>query len=468
MAGIDRIFDFSLSLDAPALLGADFDVAGCVSFSPREASWSTGELTRAYDNDELDGDYAAGTPERIYAASYFSQTEAGKPRRFQILRGTVAPSQVWDVGVNGAAQNSKKYAFRLYGLDSNGDAFDHEIDYTSDASATVLEIVTGLADDVTAKAIPGVTAAVQASTLTRVTGAAGTWVTIQLEDADGVGYGPYNVTNNLLTLAVSAANPATAIATQLDACVLERPGFYGILNPYQGEAFSTAVAAWTEANKRLYLALDSVTATATSVLSGATDLAADIHGLAYLRTFVLHHHRPFQAADAAWFGARLPAIPGTESWAMSTLSGVTPTPLTTTHDSNIEARNANSYGFIGSAGNTWEGKVASGHYIDFIRFRDRVEARCNEAIYDLHKSMGARAKKVPGNDAGLLLARGALTEALDQMVRDGSLTSFSVSVPKQVDRSSADRAARLVTGVVIEAEASSAIHKYEATGVLTQ
>lgn len=468
MAGVDKIITFSLALQAPVSLALDFDVALVLAATPREASWPGSELSRIYSADTLDGDFAAGTLPRLAAARYFAQTEAGKPRLLQVGRLTSAPSQIWDVGVNGAALSLTDYAFMLRGEDSNGDPFEHEIAITSDGSASILEVVTALQGEVSALAIPGVTAAVSGGTLCRVTGAAGTWVTIALEDATGKGYGPYNITNNLLTLTVAAADTGTALADQLAAIALERPGFYGIVNPYQGKVFATAAAAWTESNKRLLLAIDSATATATSVLSGATDFAAAMKTAAYLRTAVLHHHRPHEMADAAWFGTRLPAVPGTEDWMMSTLKGVTPTTLTTTHDSNIEARNANWYGYIGADGNTWEGKVASGHFIDYIRFRDRVEARCNEGIYRLHKNLASRAKKVPGNDTGLIMGRGALIEVLDQMVKDGSLTSFDVSVPRQVDRSEADRAARKVSGVVIQAVSSSSVHHWEVEGVLTQ
>lgn len=469
MAGVDKIITFSLSLQAPVALALNFDVAALIAATPRESSWATSELSRVYSDDTLDGDFAASTTPRRLAARFFAQAEAGRPRRIQVIRLTSAPSQVWDVGVNGSALSSTDYAFMLEGEDSSGDPFSEEVAITSDGSATIAEIVTALAAAVTALSISGVTAAAAASnTVCRVTGAAGTCVNIALEDASGKGYGPYNLTNNLLTLTVAAADPSTAIADQLAAAVLQVPGFYGLLNPYQGKAFASAAALWTESNKRLLLQLDSDTATATSVLSGATDFAAAMKLAAYLRTIVLHHHRPHEAADAAWFGNRLPAVPGTEDWMMSTLAGCTPTPLTTTHNTNIEARNANWYGYIGADGNTWEGKVAGGYFIDYIRFRDRVEARCNEGIYNLHKSLAVRAKKVPGNDTGLLMGRGALVEVLDQMVKDGSLSSFDVSTPRQVDRSSADKATRNVSGVVIRAVSSSSIHHWDVEGVLAQ
>lgn len=468
MAGLEKLIVFNLALQAPVLPGVNFDTAAILSFSPRESSWSTSEKTRLYTTDDLGGDFASGTPERIYAARYLAQTEAGRPRSLMVMRGSDAPSQVIDVGVV-AAISGKDYIFMAEGIDDDGEPFSEEVAFTATTNV-VADVIAGLV--AAFPTISGVTAASAATnTLCRVTGVAGTWLALSLKSSAGVITGPYNPENNLLTISSTAAEPSTEVADQMDAIVAERKGFYGILNPYEGCNFALALANWVEGHERLLLQQDSSTAGITSVLSGAQDFMAQGQGLTLLRTAGIHHNLPKQAVAAGWMGCRLPAFPGTADWVMSEPTGVTPTYLTPTHDANLAERSGNSFGFIGADGNTWPGDTLGGVPIDYIILRDKVKATTEEAIYNLHKSMGRRGKKVPSGTAGLLMGRGAVKDALEQLTKEPNraLESFDISFPRQVDRSAEDISTRNVSGVVITAKATSSIRTYhDVTGILTQ
>jgi hypothetical protein len=459
MAGLDIVVTANIAVAVSAITRAGFGRAGVLSATTPQASWSTGELTRVYTDADLDGDFLSTDPECLYATAYFAQTP--RPENLQVCRLTSKPTMQFVVSVPaGSVLNSTVYTFKVNG---------QVVTFTSDASATNDEIIIGLEAALDALAISGVTTTIiggAGSTQLQIDGSAGKYIYVELADANGLNFGPAG--KNLLAVKSTTPNTSTVIATQLDAIWLERPEFYFLLNPYQGEALGAAIATWVEAKDLVYIQADSSTEIITVAESSATDFADDMKTANRLRTHVLYHHRPQQALDAGYVGARATTDPGTETWAGVTVAGVDATTLTSTHLANLEAKNAGAHFLTGSVARTRWGRTADGTPIDIVRLRDFMKARIQEDVFATIDS--AQPKKVPGSDGGILTIVGAVRGVLEglTLTNPPALESYTLTYPRQADRSSADKTARNLTGIQFTAVATGAIEKVKPiTGVVT-
>jgi hypothetical protein len=101
--------------------------------------------------------------------------------------------------------------------------------------------------------------------------------------------------------------------------------------------------------------------------------------------------------------------------------------------------------------------VASGKYIDEVRLEYALEANLQAEVASLLKN--ASPQKIEGNDLGIQKIYGAVIAVFDRMTGPGrAFSSYTVTVPLQKNRSSADKAARNLSGFEFEAVPTSAIH----------
>ncbi len=429
----------STTLTRPAQVG--FGTALVLSgttYSGAGTGWNTSELTRTYaDMDEVDDDWGATTPEYLCAQAYFAgdnppdEVVIGKYSAAPALKYTFGPRQVL---------NSTAYKFAVNG---------QTVSFTSDASATNDEIVSGLKTAFDALAIANITSSAPGSvgsTRLQLLGNAGVYFYPTLI-VSGVNYGPGEGSLDYLDMLAATAEPGTAVATQIANIRAENDDWYAVVNPYPGLPINTAIAAYIEGKEKFFLALEPSTDMLTVVDGSATDLAKVCETAAYNDTMVLYHGQPVQFADAAWLGLMLPTEPGTDNWAWGTLTGVTPSALTSTHITNIEAKNGNWYREIGGYKVSWDGHTGAGTYVDFERWYAKLRQRWREEVAAGLK--GASPGKIPQNDRGIQVVYGWLYGVLENEARIEAinpLDSTSLIAPRYADISAADKAARLLSG----------------------
>jgi len=382
-------------------------------------------------------DFAATTPEYKQAAVLFAQS----PRPPQVKMGRLAnkPTQHYTL-TPAQVLNSTKYAVKVN---------DVEVSFTSDSSATLAEICTGLAAAIVAS---GFTVASTGTTVTVTANTAGAWLSLEVSDP------------SLLTSAMDHADPG--VAADLAAINLENPDWYCLLSGFNSKLMAAAAAAWVESNGKLFICSTSDTECATVVAGSATDIMKTLQTSAYARTSVWYHPDPSDFLGAMIAGVCLPKTPGSETWFGKRGSSTARVKLTPTHIVNLRAKNGNSYyDVIPNFGWTFDGKVASGDYIDTVRYRDKLQARIGERC--ITKTGGADKIAYTDEDAAILEAE--IAAELAQGVIDKALVPGSIytSVAATAAQSSTDRGNRVFNGITFGGQIAGAIQGGTFTGTFT-
>lgn len=358
MAGLDDIVQMTLTTETQQVSRAGFGTPLILGCSNRFA-----ELTRSYSkpSDMTSDGFATTDPEYIAAQAVCSQNP--KPPTFKVARRDSKPTMSWKW--TPLAKNTTKYTLVVDG---------QTCEFTSDANATVAEVVTGMRAAIVAKGISGLTITDNTTHLTIVATVAGAWHTVVMALRD-IAAGHGNIEQD-------AADGG--IATDLAAIVLYDADWYSlVLASATSKAEIVAAAAWIEAAKKLMVVASQDSAIITAA-AGGTDVAQALATAGYARTSVIYHPKAAQFAGAAWQGRCLPLDPGSETWMFKTLAGVdTCSELTPTHVVNAKAKYANLYPIIGGVGCTEWGFVSANEWIDIVRFRDWLQARMQERILSL-------------------------------------------------------------------------------------
>jgi hypothetical protein len=288
--------------------------------------------------------------------------------------------------------------------------------------------------------------------------AAGDHSSLKLVSKSIASTGVYN-----LSLLDVTADPG--IATDLAAIHAADPDYYALLLP-EGASSAVAVAAagYVETLRRI-LVLQTSDALAWSA-SSVSDVAFNLKAAGYTRTSTwAYPHLGLATGQlaAALLGRCLPLDPGSITFAHKELAGVTVDSPTETQRAALEGKNANHYTEIGDGGNTFPGKSAEGEWIDVIRDLDRSFDRLQTSVLSVLRS----SNKVPFTDDGIDVVGNALRGALRADVTDGIYASFTVTTPAASAVSSADKAARSLTGVTFTATLAGAIHVTNITGTVS-
>lgn len=401
------------------------------------------ERTRSYT--ELSGlgvDFATTTATYKQASAIFSQN----PRPPTVMVGRLANIPTQRFAITPVASNSTVYELRVNGT---------LVSFTSDASATVTEIIAGLTSAINALSL-GITCSDQTTYLRVIANTAGAFFSIESLDV------------TKLAIAQDHADPG--LAADLGAIFLENSTWYALLFAFNSKACVEAIATWAEANKKLFIAQTQDSAVITladgSDTGGSQTVAGSLKASARFRTALIYHPSTMAFADGGLAGRCLPLDPGSETWAFKTLAGVSSVTMTATHRTNALAKYVNIVETIAGVSVTEEGKVSANEFIDIIRFRDWLEARISENVF------GAlvRNKKVPFTDGGIAIVKGLILAVLQDGVDVGGLASDpapTVTVPKAANVSSNDKAARRLTGVKFDAVLAGAIQAVTISGTVS-
>lgn len=441
MAELSRVVTMNITRSTLGVKQVGFGVALILS-----ANAAFAERIRFYDDlDAVEADFATTTVEWAYAAALFGQEI--QPEQIAIGRCANKPTQKYTI--TPTVVNSTLYRVTIGTTN---------YDFTSDASASDTEIVDGLAALINADSALNITATTP--------GSPGTETLVLTGDAAG-NYNAVSVGDvSLLSIIQDHADPG--LAADLAAIANENNGWYMILYPYSSKACGDIIATYAEANKKIYLA-DSNDTASISVVVG-TDTNTSLMGRAkaagYDRTAVWYQPDLASELGAAIAGRCAPTDPGSETWNLKNLSGPTAAVLTGTHLTNLDAKNGNYYIEMGGVSVTQLGKMASGEYIDVIRFSDWLEARIAEEVF----SVLINNEKVPFTDQGIALIQGAIQNVLNQGVAVGGLAAEPaprVTVPKASAVSTNNKAARTLTGVKFSGTLAGAVHKVSIAGNLS-
>ncbi len=286
-----------------------------------------------------------------------------------------------------------------------------------------------------------------------VTGdAAADWFSIEVKNRD------------LLTCEENNADPGTA--TDLAAVYDEDSDWRTFIPTFCSEDILEAAATWVEATpQRDMIASSSDSLIANTASTGSVDVADDLKTSGRKRTLLFYHPSPVKAMAAAFAGVWLTTTPGDATVKYQSPSGPGAVlPMTSTHRTNILAKNANY--LMLDAGLTFavEGESSHGQFFDIQRDDDYVEtnmrARVLAKLVDIHK--------IPFTDAGIAVIVAEVRAALDDAVEKGIYASYEVEVPKASSVSAANRAARILPDIKWSAVRAGAVHTVDpVTGVVS-
>lgn len=352
-----------------------------------------------------------------------------RPPRFLVGRAALRPTL--SVKLIPVVANLATYAVEVEGKLAS---------FTSDASATAVEIMAGLKAAVDALAT-GLTTTANADHLLIASATQGAFFGVR----------PLNVA--LLGMEQVAADLGTS--ADLSAIALERGDWYALTTCFNSFAIVDSAAVWAESRRKLYVPNLSDSAIATVASATATDIAEGLKDSAWNYTAGMFHTDSGAFPGARLLGARLPYTPGEETWKFARLVGLKADPLTATHLTNLRAKRCNFFYEVGGAGITAEGVVASGEFIDRVRGGDWLRARIGEAVFGLLASV----PKVPMTDAGIARVETRVRGVLDEGVSNTFLVpGYTVQVPTAASIPTADRQARKLSGLKAFATAANAIH----------
>ncbi len=417
---------------------------GVPLYASGSAAWA--ERVRSYTSlAGVAADFATTSPEYRWAQATLGQTP--HPTTIKIGRLALPPTTVYKF--TPTAIDSHDYVITVEGEGVTTTT----VTYTSDATATVAEICTGLETLLSAVVGNNYVVADNTTDITLTADAAGDWFTVSLGD---IGDGHIELTH-----------VDSGIATDIAAIVNEDDDWYALYtaSSFNSPAYVLAAVADIEARKKIYLAEVSDSETVTTAVTNG-DVLDTINTAARARTAGCYHKDPASFFGGGWLGRMLPTDPGSASWKFKQLSGPAYDTLTSTQRTNLLAREANGIERFGGRNITYEGTTADGDFIDVQRGLDWLE--------DLIQVEVATAlvteDKVPYTDEGIGVIENAVRGALDVAVQQGVLASSPapvVTVPKVADVLAADKAARVLDGVVFSGTLAGAIHKVNIDGVVS-
>lgn len=415
------------------------------SFSERIRTFS--------DEDEVLSIFASTSPEYLAAAAMFRQEP--HPEKVKIGRALGQPTQSYQVTV---ATVLSSHAYQLV-VKGEG-VTTTTVSITSDSSATDGEICAALVTALNLVAGKNFTASGASSPITILGDAAAEWFSIESVEVDN------------LTVVQNHAEPGTTLATDLAAIENVDSDWYGLCTLYNSEAYVKAAAAKIEAMDKIYIAASVDTIAINTASDGTQGLLDDLKNLAYARTAGIYHQSPADMVDAAWLGRVSPIDPGKENWAYKTLSGVNPTRLTSTHITNLRARNANYYYTVATKNITFPGTTCNGPtdngYIDVIRGLDWAKDDMNKSVFEVL----AAAEKVPFTKRGIGLIAGAMRASLQRgLPPTRELWSPDpapkVTTPNLADISPSDKAQRILPDMKYSATLAGSVNKVKINGVVS-
>ena len=265
---------------------------------------------------------------------------------------------------------------------------------------------------------------------------------------------------------ISDLTPSATITDDIIAVQAVSNDWYAVAETLHDSADVLLLAAWIETNDKLYGTASSDTNIIDQTLAvDTTSVAALLKGLAYARTFCIYHADDEAFAECAWFGKILPTDPGSATWALKSLTGITTDDLNTNQSQNARDKYCNTYELVAQVGITRDGKVFDNEYIDIIRGTDWLVNTIQLALFNAL----INSPKVTYDANGLGVVESTLRSALNQGVSVGFLASSPapyITMPVLADIPSIDKQNRILNNVEFQATPAGAIQQITINGRL--
>jgi hypothetical protein len=395
----------------------------------------------------LTAGFTATDPEYLAIEKMFSQSPA--PNKVAIGLRTACPVQKHKVELVAAAVEGKEYAFIVNSQDGSSSA--NLITATAPATPDAEDVV-DLWITMMGTKFPALTCTKVGTGAAAVLEITGAFRSIQPE--------PVLVKVSQTHAVVSSPTIAADLALFAEAS----DEWYGVLSLVPSKAEALAVAAWVEANGKLFVVQSQDFEVITS---GTGDLATAVKAASYARTVVIFERYNGNFADAAWMGQCLSFDPGSATWKFKTLAGVSVLfKLSTSEVSYAQGKNCNVYLSLGGRSITAEGVVGVGEFVDVIHFRDWLVARIGERVF----GRLATAKKVPFTDGGIAIIEADVKAQLSEGVTVGGLAADpapTTTAPKVASVNPVDKAARLLRTINFTGTLAGAVHKLTIRGTVS-
>lgn len=395
MASLDQVVDVKINLNTFSIAKANFGIPMVVTPLNVAGSQLVFKFFN-YDEAQQSGILPAAALKAVQAV--FSQSP--RPNQCWVGKRTVAQAVISLAEPSATISAGQVFKVNLAGKD---------VSYTAVNSDTSASVYTKLGGAITSAAITGVTVGSTTD---------GVELDISPQDADS-----FSITTSAnLIFELGGQSSEAAVQSDLSAINLEDNGWYGFLMAERPSipaenTIITGAAAWAETQTKLFFCSSSDDDILTAV---DTDLLSTLQKKQYLRTAFVWHENQLEYPEGAWMGRCFTMDPGSETWALKNLPGITPDKLNATERQNVYKKNGNTYDqialntyLIGAAsdGNAaLGGKVVSGEWIDVVRFRDWL----TDYIQKSMASLMVRQKKVPYTNAGIALLVNSLRASLRQ------------------------------------------------------
>lgn len=396
--------------------------------------------------DMVTDGFATDEPAYLMMSAVIAQNP--RPTNVKVGRLATVPTQI----VTCTPIEPAVAAVRKYKVTINGTEFE----FTTDATPTATEIVTGLLALINGSAEP--VTATGTTTLILTADVPGDMFTLLLDD-DSDGEYLWNREDD-------TADAGTA--ADMAAIVLEDNDWYGLLYEGHGVAIQTLLATWAETAKKLFV---TTSADDDCYDAGETaDIAYVLSAAGRDRTAVIFHDVPHSYPCCAWMGRMFPIDPGASTWDYQTLSGPVAVDLSGAQMTALDDKVCNYYTLLAGSNRTQDGRVSGDEWIDTMRFIDWFESNLQSDFLEMKFAKSDAGTKVPYTGAGIVLNENLIWKRIQAGIDAGGLAddgSHTVTVPAIEDVSASDKNNRILNDVEFVAYLAGAIHKVAIAGVMT-
>lgn len=313
------------------------------------------------------------------------------------------------------------------------------VSYTNGGAETVTTIATAV--ELLTEAISGISSVSAVGVITLTTEApapAGARITLR------------NITR---FITVDDPSADAGIATDLANAAAEDPDFFAFVIDGYGGTEIAAAGAWALSNTRMFIGLSP---DSDIVAAGSSDVASILKAASNNFAAVLFSRDMGGMADAALLGRQLSRDPGSSSFHLKELPGVTADNLTAGEFAFARGKNAITYVNTKGLNRTYDGKAASGRFLDITHGSEWLKARIAERCF----AVAANVEKIDYTDSGIAQYESEIRAQLSEAESKGLLApGWTVTVPKASTVSSANKALRKLQDIKFNGVLTGAIHQ---------
>lgn len=206
------------------------------------------------------------------------------------------------------------------------------------------------------------------------------------------------------------------------------------------------LAEWTETQQKMY-----------GFSTDDLEVAESIGNKRYDRTFFVVHKEPETYPCEGWIGRCAPEEPGSITWNFKEVTGISTSGF---NPAEIKELNGNTNIEQHGQRHMYDGRTASGEWIDVIRSQDFLYTRIDESVFGTLY----RAKKVPYTNAGISMIEAAIEAPIKQAANQGMIAEedgeylYEVNAPRRQDTTVNDRANRFLPDITAIVYLAGSVH----------